>query len=193
MQTKKNKYFISILIIGLLFCSCKSETLPKPKPYLKLQYPNAEYTKIDSVCPYSFEVSDLATINFQNNCWAKIEYPSLKATIHITYREVSNNLNEILQEVEKLTFEHTIKADAISDRPYNNSQKRVFAKIYNVEGNVATNIQFRATDSIKSVLSGSLYFYAKPNYDSIMPAVKYIEKDMMHLIETLEWREHVKK
>ena len=60
--------------------------------------------------------------------------------------------------------------------------------MYIIEGNVATNIQFRATDSVKHVLSGALYFYAKPNYDSIVPAIKYIEKDIMHLVETLEWK-----
>jgi len=180
---------ISVLLFSILFLiSCKDETLPKPKSYLKLQYPENAYVKVDSDCPYSFEISKYAKIQVQNNCWAKIEYPNLKATIHITYRNVDGNLNEILKEVENLTFEHTIKADAISDRPYDNLKKRVFAKLYNVDGNVATNIQFSATDSVKHVLSGALYFYAKPNYDSIIPAVKYIEKDMMHLVETLEWQ-----
>ena len=41
------------------------------------------------------------------------------------------------------------------------TDKNVFAKMYNVEGNVASNIQFMATDSIKNVLAGSLYFYTK--------------------------------
>jgi len=183
------KNLIALFISTLLFLSCKNESLPKPKPYLKLQYPENAYVKATSQCPYGFEISKYAIINVQNNCWAKIEYPNLKATIHLTYRSIDgNNLNEILKEVEKLTFEHTVKADAISDRPYDNFQKKVYAKLYNVDGNVATNLQFRATDSLKHVLSGALYFYAKPNYDSIAPAIKYIEKDIVHLIETLEWQ-----
>jgi len=182
------KLLSGILILLLVLFSCKNETLPKPKSYLKLQYPEANYVKVTSQCPFTFEISEFAKIQFQNNCWTKIEYPNLKATIHITYRSVDNNLNEILKEVEKLTFEHTIKADAISHTPFDDLEKRVYAKLYNVEGNVATNIQFRATDSLKHVLSGTLYFYAKPNYDSIVPAIKYIEKDMMHLVETIEWQ-----
>ena len=182
------KNYSVFFILTLLLLSCKNETLPKPKSYLKLQYPQNAYTIVTSECPYSFEISKYAKINIQNNCWAKIEYPNLKATVHITYRNVDGNLNEILKEVEKLTFEHTVKADAISDRPYDNFQKEVFAKLYNVDGNVATNIQFRATDSLKHVLTGALYFYTKPNYDSIIPAIKYIERDMEHLIETLEWQ-----
>jgi len=144
---------ISVLLLLMLFLfSCKNETLPKPKSYLKLQYPERSYVKVNSQCAYTFEISEYAKIQFQNNCWAKIEYPNLKATIHVTYRPVDNNLNEILKEVEKLTFEHTIKADAISDIPYDNFEKRVYAKLYNVEGNVATNVQFSATDSLKHVL-----------------------------------------
>ena len=178
-----------VIIIAVFLFSCGNEIVPKPKPYLTLKYPITSYKKIETNCPYSFEISNLANINFKNNCWASIEYPQLKATIHISYRKVEGNLDEILKEIEKLTFEHTIKADAIPDyRPFENSDKKVYGKLYNIEGNVATNIQFRATDSVKNVLSGALYFYAKPNYDSIVPTIKYLEKDMMHLIETLEWK-----
>ena len=109
-----------------------------------------------------------------------LKYPRLKATIFITYRKVDNNLEEILKEVEKLTFEHTIKADVINAVPYENVNKKVFGKLYTIEGNVATNIQFRVTDRLKNVLSGALYFHVKPNYDSIVPTIKYLEKDIMH-------------
>jgi len=182
------KNFIVVLIIAIFIVSCGGETMPKPQPYLNLKYPTATYKKIESDCAYNFEISDIATIHFKNNCWAIIQYPKLKATIHITYRKVDNNLEEILKEVEKLTFEHTIKADVINAIPYENDLKRVFGKLYNIEGNVATNVQFRVTDSVNHVLSGALYFYVKPNYDSIVPAIKYIEKDIAHLVETLEWK-----
>lgn len=182
------KNFCTLFFFAFILVSCGKETLPKPTPYLKLQYPEPTYQKIESDCPYSFEISNLANINFKNNCAASIEYPQLKATIYITYRPINNNLNEILKEIEKLTFEHTLKADAINAVPYENLEKKVFGKLYHIEGNVATNIQFRATDSINHVLSGALYFYVRPNYDSILPAVKYVEKDIIHLIETLKWK-----
>ena len=59
--------------------------------------------------------------------------------------------------------------------------------MFNVVGDAASQIQFFLTDSTHNFLIGSLYFYAKPNYDSILPALKYIEKDIIKLIETLEW------
>ena len=182
------KNTIVLFFLAIISLSCGNDTLPKPKSYLKLQYPVPTYKKTTSNCAYNFEISNEATINFKNNCWASIKYPKLKATVHVTYRAVTNNLDEILKETEKLTFEHTVKADVINAVPYENFDKKVYGKLYNIEGDVATNIQFSVTDSAKHVLSGALYFYTKPNYDSIIPAVKYIEKDIMHLIETLEWK-----
>jgi len=178
---------ILILIIGFLG-SCNNNTLPKPKAYLNLQYPATSYHKIKNNCPYQFEISNQAKLTEKNNCWATIQYPKLKATMYITYRKADNNLNDILNEVEKFTFKHAKKADGITDVSYEDYNKRVFAKLYHIEGNVASNLQFRATDSVKNVLAGALYFYVEPNYDSILPAIKYIEKDVTHLIETLRWK-----
>ena len=180
------KNFI-VLLFTVVIIACGAETLPKPKPYLKLQYPQNSYQRIDSLCPYNFEISNMAHVSFKDNCWSSITYPQLKATIHITYRNINNNFDEILKEVEKLTFEHTVKADAIDAIPYENFEKKVFGKVYNIQGNVASNIQFSITDSTNHVLAGALYFYARPNYDSIIPAIKYIEKDIIHLVETIEW------
>ena len=183
------KNLLIVCLFFVVFASCKEETLPKPKSYLTLEYQNPTYKKSENSCNYQFEVSNLAELNIDDNCWAQLKYPELKATVHITYRAVDKNLDEILREVEKLTFEHTIKADAINAIPYENYKQRVFGKLYNVEGDVATNIQFRVTDSVNHVLAGALYFYSQPNYDSIVPAVRYIEKDIIHLVETLEWKE----
>ena len=44
-------------------------------------------------------------------------------------------------------------------------------------------------DSTENFLIGALYFYSRPNYDSIFPAVKYIERDLYRLIESFEWQE----
>ncbi|PCH99657.1 MAG: gliding motility lipoprotein GldD [Flavobacteriaceae bacterium] len=181
--------FIAVFCVFLL-ATCASETQPKPMSYLSLSYPESTYKKVDSPCDYTFEISEQANVQFdENRCWVKINYPQLKATIHITYREVDGNLMEILREVEKLTYEHTIKADKIHPgKDYENATTKVYGRLYQVEGNVASNVQFRMTDSVQHVLSGALYFKVRPNYDSILPAVKYIEKDILHLMETTHWK-----
>lgn len=179
----------TILFVWLFVASCDDNVLPKPKAQLRLEYPENSYQKVMSDCPYYLEISQNSTIKFKNNCWAEIEYPALNASIHLTYREINNNLYEILREAEKLTYEHTIKADEIlPGQDFENEFKKVYGKIIQVEGNVASNIQFQVTDSVKNMLIGALYFNIKPNFDSILPALVYVEKDIRNLMESVEWQ-----
>jgi gliding motility-associated lipoprotein GldD len=60
---------------------------------------------------------------------------------------------------------------------------------YEVKGNAASQSQFYVTDSTKHFVTGSLYFYAKPNYDSILPAAVHLQQDIRHIIESLRWKE----
>jgi len=61
--------------------------------------------------------------------------------------------------------------------------------LFRVVGEAASQVQFFLTDSTKHFLVGSLYFYTRPNYDSIMPAARFIEQDMVKLMESLSWKE----
>ena len=177
-----------LLTILSIFVSCSEDVLPKPKAYLSLKYPKKSYKKLGLKRPYSFEyLNNTIVINDAKN-WLKIKYPKLKASIDITYRPINNNLKELLTEAEKLVFKHTLKAEQIIPKDFVNPKKRVYGSLYEITGNAASQIQFHISDSTKNFLKGSLYFYAKPNYDSILPAVAYIKKDILHLVETLEWK-----
>jgi gliding motility-associated lipoprotein GldD len=59
---------------------------------------------------------------------------------------------------------------------------------YELEGSTATNVQFYITDSTSHFLRGSLYFNSKTNQDSIAPVLKFLKADILHLIETVEWK-----
>lgn len=182
------KNIILLLIISsLLFISCTEDYQPKPKGFLRLAYNDAAYQKTTSDCPYSFEYAKHAIEKKNNKCWVNIEYPGLKGALNITYRPIENNLNELLKEAEKLTYKHSVKADGISAQPFLNSDKKVYGKLLEVTGDAASSLQFHLTDSTKHFLTGALYFEVQPNYDSILPAIKHIEKDIKHLMETLEW------
>lgn len=179
---------IFILIILFMFISCKEAVLPKPAAYLSLEYPKKEYKKLAVKRPYSFDVLKTTTIVDEDNNWLKITYPNLKASIDITYRPVENNLKELLTEAEKLVFKHAVKAAQIIPKDFTNAKKRTFGTLYEITGNAASHLQFHVTDSTNNFIKGSLYFYAKPNYDSILPAVAYIKNDVLQLIETLAWK-----
>ena len=170
------------------FLSCSDDALPKPKSFLSLEYPVSDYQQFINGCPYSFAISQECNIRFSDDCNAVITYPELKAQIHITYKRVHTNLSEILSDADKLTTKHTVKADAIIPHPFENKQHRVYGMLNEVQGASASNVQFYVTDSVHHVLTAALYFKVQPNYDSLYPAIDYIKNDMMHMMETLEWK-----
>jgi gliding motility-associated lipoprotein GldD len=182
-------------IINTFFCilltlliSCSKESLPKPRAFLRLTFDDTVYKSIKTDCPYQFEMSENAHISFTSSCWSTINYPHLKATLNLTYRPIENNLKVLLQESEKLTYKHSIKADGIVNRPYINRNHHTYGSLSNVSGNAASPIQFHLTDSVHHFITGALYFQVQPNYDSILPSIRFIEKDIKHLMETLKWQ-----
>ena len=182
------KFTFLLLVFASLFTSCKDDVLPKPKSQLRLEYPIADYTKYENHCPFTFDKNTTASIKEDGKCGFSITYPKMKATIYLTYKNVNGDLKALLRDAQKLTYEHVIKADDIIEQPFINTDKKVYGMFYQVGGNAATNAQFYATDSLKHFITGSVYFYAKPNFDSIMPAASYIKNDMQTLMETLEWK-----
>ena len=182
-------YLFSLIFFLLSFTSCDDAVLPKPTAYLSLEYPKKEYENLSVKRPYSFDVLKTTTIVDEDNNWLKITYPNLNASIDITYRPIENNLKELLTEAKKLVFKHAVKADEFKPPiDFIDFDKRTFGSFYEITGNTASQLQFHITDSTTHFIKGSLYFYVKPNYDSILPAVAYIKNDVLQLIETLEWK-----
>ena len=185
---KKINGFFGIALLLVFANSCKDDVLPKPASQLRLDYPVAKYASFSNHCPFEFEMNDGAIIKEDKNCGFSIEYPKMKATIYLTYKTVNGDINKLLRDAQKLTYEHVIKADDILEQPYINNGNKVYGMFYQVDGNAATNAQFYATDSIKHFVTGSVYFYAKPKFDSIMPAADYVKNDMQRLLETIKWK-----
>lgn len=176
-------------LLSLIFLvSCNNTITPKPHAYLNLSYPKSEYQKSNSQLPCSFKYSKEAILYTHKNLWLDLHYPNLKADFNLTYQEINHNLPQLISDAEKLTYRHTIKANNIEMNYYEDNDKKVYAKLFEISGNVASYIQFQATDSTKHFLSGALYFNVKPNFDSIVPAIEYVKKDIEKLIETLEWK-----
>ncbi len=172
----------------LILASCKDEVLVKPAAELRLEYPRPEYKIVDTDCPFSFEMNQNARMVKMKDCGINITYPNMKATLYMTYRDVkNNNLDSLLRDAQKLAYDHTIKANSIPEQPFINPEDSVYGMFYMINGNAATQAEFYVTDSINHFLNGALYFDAKPNFDSIYPAVIYLREDIRKLMETVRW------
>lgn len=168
--------------------ACNEEYSPKPKGYFRITFPSAEYQAFEEDCPYQFEYNQAAKLKSKGPCWYDITYPELKATLQITYREVTeNNLDTLLAEGHRLAYKHTVKADGIDEKLYLNDEDRVYGLLYQLKGDAATSLQFFMTDSTQHFLRGVLYYYASPNADSLKPVNGFMRTEMMHLIESLQW------
>ena len=181
-----NKFFFFYL--SSFFLGCVSNVQPKPSAYLRLDYPEANYKKIKDRLNFSFEYNTIAQMNVKRISSPSLLYPNMKATLYLNYISINNNLDSLLNDAYQIPYKHISKAESIPEKVFINSENRVYGTLFSVVGDAASQHQFFLTDSLRNFLVGSLYFYARPNYDSIYPAVTYLKKDIIHLIETLKWR-----
>ncbi|MFY0713383.1 gliding motility lipoprotein GldD [Seonamhaeicola sp. NFXS20] len=189
--------YIYLLLI-FICVSCGEDYKPKPKAFLRLDYLEAKYVETKLNLPFTFEtnvmVESVSTKKMEattESYGINIDYPALKGTIFLTYKAIEGNrknLEDFLRDAQKFTLEHTKKADEIPRFPYENKNQKVYGMLSVVKGNVASPAQFYVTDSVNHFLTGSMYFNAKPNYDSILPASHYLQKDMRRIMETIRWK-----
>jgi gliding motility-associated lipoprotein GldD len=185
MQVTKN-FLLALLILNI---SCEQAVLPKPRAMLRLEFGTPEYEIIKNDCAYGFEKNKLARIEQEKDCSFVLDYPTMKGSIYITYKNVDGNLKKLLIDAQKLSYDHVVKADNIIEQPFINTKDRVYGMFYEITGNAASQTQFYATDSVDHFLTGSAYFYVKPNYDSILPAATYMARDIRMIMETLTWQD----
>jgi gliding motility-associated lipoprotein GldD len=181
------------ILIALAPISCKKKYTPKPKAYYRIEFPEKEYQNWNTDSPYSFDLLSTAKIEKDaskgaEKYWLNIQYPEYRATIHLSYKNVDNNLEEYLEDSRKLAYKHSIVADAIAEQVYINDKEKVYGMIYRIKGNAASSVQFVATDSTKHFLRGALYFREHPNQDSLSPVIQFIDKDIIRLMESLKWK-----
>jgi gliding motility-associated lipoprotein GldD len=185
---------IIILLISLvLWPACQRNYTPKPRGYLRIEFPDKEYTRFDSICPFIFEHPVYSRIvpdtdYYSEPCWINIDFPRFNGKIHVSYKIVKGNLDEYSEDSRSLAYKHTIRADAIKETVYSNPALHVHGILYDIKGDAASNLQFYLTDSNRHFLRGSLYFNVRPDKDSLAPVIAYFREDIIHLMESFEWK-----
>ena len=92
-----------------------------------------------------------------------------------------------MNDAYKLTAKHQIKAYAINEVITVTPSGKT-AVIAELEGEVPSQFQFTITDSTENFIRGALYFNTKVQNDSLAPAIEFMKRDIMHMINTLEWK-----
>ncbi len=189
-----------IYVIFIFLFGCDNYFLPKQSAYLRLDYPMPEYKLIDNIdFPFFFEsntkLSEISDIQINpESIDFIINYNKLNAQINFQYKNVNSNekLYAYIFDLKRTIETHSTIANSVRIKDYSLRDKNIFGRIFDLSGNVASPYQFYLTDSTNNIISGLVYFNVKPNYDSILPAINYIERDIIHLIESFDWKNYNK-
>ncbi len=190
------KYFfvLSVFWIFLLLSSCDGNYVPKPRGYFRIDLPQKNYISFDTNFPYKFEYPDYTEIHPDKHSpnepyWINLVFPEFQGTLHISYKQVNNNLVDYLEDSRTMVVKLIPKASSIEDELILNRESNVFGLKYNINGiGAASPFQFFVTDSVNHFLRGALYFNIIPNNDSLAPVIDFIKEDIDHMIETFEWK-----
>lgn len=187
-------YVCGVFLSGLILFSCNQDYTPKPRGYFRIDLPEKAYRPFDTTYPYTFEYPVYAEVvpdRGENSepFWINIEYPRYNGTIYISYKSISGNLLEYLEDSRSFVMKHIPKAEAINDSLIYRPDEQVYGLIYNIEGTgAASPCQFFVTDSSTHFLRGALYFNTTPNNDSLEPVIHLIRADIRHLLESFQWK-----
>jgi gliding motility-associated lipoprotein GldD len=182
------------LILLILFsAACNESYPPKPRAYFRIEFPEKAYIKSNTSGPFSFEIPKYSKMEADSDknaeaFWYNLKFPEFKGILHLTYKNLNNDLGKYIEDSRTLAYKHTIKADAISEQVFMNPEKKIYGILYEIKGNAASPFQFFATDSATHFIRGSFYFNVFPNKDSLAPVFEFIKPDIIHLIETIDWK-----
>lgn len=184
-----------LIVLFVFFAACTKNYIPKPKGYNRIDLPAHQYQMLSGKHPFLFEYPKSALLSphvswLSEPHWIDIKYPDLNATVEITYKDLrldENALNGVLNDAHRLTNKHNIKAYSIEESIIKTKNGHE-AAIFELTGEVPSQFQFFVTDSTVHFLRGALYFPVSTKNDSLAPAIDFVKQDIIHLLNTLEWK-----
>ena len=184
---------IVLLITGAVSCS-DSVTTPKPKGYYRIELPETQYMDFTlNDLPYSFKVSQLVTVELPPietpGNWVNLTYTTLNAKIYCSYQKITPAaLSTLEDECRELVSRSAGKADTITEQTYENQDIKIHGRLFRIEGETVSPIQFLLTDNTTHFFRGALYYECKPNVDSLAPVTQHLTKDVLELIQSFCWK-----
>ena len=195
------KILVFILLLTIMY-SCKEEGVytPKPRMFPRVDFPEHAYDDFDiEACYFTFRKPKYATIKkgirffeeeAKNPCWFDLEIEQLKTSIHFSYTRIEgeNTLEKLVGDAFKIAEEHNAKADYIEEAIIEN-KNGVKGLIFDLEGPVASPINFFLTDTTSHFVRASLYFNSVVDPDSTKVVLDFVSKDIDEILNTFDWKD----
>lgn len=198
---RNSNLFIIGIILSMVIVSCRNEKYATPKPHMypRVVYPSTHFTTFDNQsCPFTFQYAKHNSVIKENNffnddwktdCWFDLNSDTLNASLHCSYFSIDKKevLSKLINDAFKIAEKHNAKADYRNESLIKNGSDQQ-GILFEIEGAVASPIQFYITDNEKHFFRASLYLNDKVNPDSTQPIIQYLKGDILHIIETFEWK-----
>lgn len=187
-----------IVIIMWTSCTENSPQLPKPRIYPRIEYPDKSYhLQVFKDCPFEMNIPDYFAVlqdTFQqdlarNECWFDLYTEELNAYLHLSYISINNrkHFDKLMLDAFELADKHNVKANYRDEIKISKPEKSLHGILFEIDGPVATPLQFFVTDSTSHFMRGSLYFKAQVNRDSIAPVYDFLKEDILELLDSFQW------
>lgn len=191
------------ILLFILFVSCKEEVVPLPKPriYPKITYPQKAYTNFqNSECPFEMEIPEYFKFikdagqnkeESKNKCWFDLYCEELNTYLHFSYLDFKTRkeFDLLVSDAFEMVDKHNIKASYRDEIRINKPEENIHGILFDIDGPVATPLQFYLTDSTEHFIRGSLYFKSKVNRDSIAPIYDFFKSDIDRMLSSFQWDE----
>ena len=185
---------VSIALVSALAIGCTTYT-PRPHGFPRFDFPDRSYVSFNSDAPFSFDIPDYAVMEKDTDAntepyWYNLTFPRFDVTVHLSYKNFTGEkqLDSLTEDAYHLAMKHDVKAEDIHETEILDTSSGSYGVLYDFFGQTATPFNFYITDEKKHYLRGALYFNSDNNNDSVAPVVKFLKDDLLHLIQTVEWR-----
>ena len=145
------------------------------------------YVESNVGCKYNFLINSKALISNKKNCNYNIEYKNLNSNIYINQINYFKNIEVLLDAFDQKIIENSKFSDQIIECEYIDIERKIYSKLFSFVGDSPSNIQFYITDMSDKFINGSLFFDAKPNYDSLFPYIDYVRNDIKKMVDSFNW------
>ena len=199
----KQLLFIVIIVAGILGACNQPYNVSKKRGFYRIDFPTKAYQSFNQPgYPYQFEypvyarvVKDSTFFEDQaGDWWINIDVPTLNGRIYISYKAIgpNNPFDSLIRDGYRLAYQQHVDVANRIDDSLMITPNGVEGIYFSLGGNTATANQFFLTDSTKHFLRGALYFDATPNADSLGIVNDFLKKDLLHMINTLQWTDRLK-
>ena len=184
------RILLTISVSLLMFACREKQSLPKPRAFPRVEYPERSYIDYQSAtCPFTFQYPSYAELNAKDkDCWFDLFMTSFNARLHCSYIPIKNR-----EEFDNLIRDAFQIGDRINERANYQEEFKVNNKLgvgglmMEWSGPAASSVHFFLTDTTQHFFKAALYYDSKVRPDSLAPITDFIKEDINHMIATFKW------